>query len=54
MQTVTGVMRGELSEVEIIGNGHGVRWQSREVDFSLLDLLAKAIGAPAEAKRRAS
>lgn len=54
MQSVTGLNPGLLAEVEVIGRGHGLHSQSLGVDLSLLELLAKAIGAPAEAKRRAS
>lgn len=54
MQSLTGLLPGLLSEVEVIGSGHGLHSKTLGVDLLLLDLLAKAIGAPAEAKRRAS
>ncbi len=44
---------GQLAEVAIIGRGRSLQLKSLGVDFSLLDILAKAMGTPAEAKRRA-
>ncbi len=53
MQSVTGLFSGQLAEVAIIGRGRSLQLKSLGVDFSLLDILAKAMGTPTEAKRRA-
>ncbi len=50
MQSVTGLGSGQLTEVAIIGRGRSLHLLSLGVDFSLLDLLAKAMVTPAEAK----
>lgn len=54
LQGVTGLVPDVLADVEIIGNGEGLHWRALEVDVSLKGLVAKAIGARSEPKRRAS
>lgn len=54
MQSASGLMSGQVAEVAVIGTGRRLKLQPQGVELSLLDLLAKAIGTPAEAERRAS
>lgn len=54
MHGVTGILSSQLYEVRVIRRGRTLQLQSLGVDVSLLDLLAKALGAPAEGMRRAS
>lgn len=54
MRSASGLMSGQVAEVAVIGTGRRLKLQPQGVELSLLDLLAKAMGTPAEAERRAS
>jgi Protein of unknown function (DUF2442) len=43
----------QLSRIEILGHGYGLRWEGLDVDFSIPGLLAGMLGTSAYLARRA-